>query len=182
MGAGSIHRIVGDALGRSLAKHYDDLIVAATTADLIDDGSPHRRRVPPFWALGDKVCLSKLKSPEPIGETHAVVAGMPPVVVFCTASDEAVAANAQPTALGLFREAEGLWTFLPSLGDDLRHDLIRVLGGLAALEAQCEGEHESAAALLGRTPGIDPLLPFKICPMNGREARESGPPLNEGVA
>jgi uncharacterized protein YbjT (DUF2867 family) len=32
------------------------------------------------------------------------------------------------------------------------------------------GTHRSA----GQTVGIDPLLPFKIDPMNGREARESG--------
>jgi len=55
----------------------------------------------------------KLKSPDPIGETHAVVARLRSVVFFCTASDEAVAANAQSTALGLFRKAEGRSTISP---------------------------------------------------------------------
>jgi hypothetical protein len=35
---------------------------------------------------------------------------MRPVVVFGTASDEVVAANAQSTAIGRFREAESLST------------------------------------------------------------------------
>ncbi len=47
-----------------------------------------------------------------------MLAGMRPVleageVVFCTTSDEALAAAAQPAAQGLFREAEGLSLILP---------------------------------------------------------------------
>jgi hypothetical protein len=36
--------------------------------------------------------------------------------------------------------------------------------------------------IVGRQVGVDPLLPFKIGPMNGREARESGLRLKAWVA
>ena len=63
--------------------------------------------------------MPQIEPPEkPVGDALAVVAGMQPVLepgdlVFCTTSDEVVAAEARPSALGLFSEAEGLSLILP---------------------------------------------------------------------
>jgi uncharacterized protein len=69
--------------------------------------------------VGEEESVLKSKAQEPVGEARAMVAEMGPVlepgeVVFCTTADEALATEeARASALGLFRESEGVSLILP---------------------------------------------------------------------
>ncbi len=77
------------------------------------DGADRIARAQPgFGKLGSE------GMPRPVRQTRQMLALMNPLldvdeVVFCTTADEALAATAQPLALGAFREAEGVSLILP---------------------------------------------------------------------
>jgi hypothetical protein len=152
-----------------------------------DGAAPTTRSA--VWAIGDKVCSSRLKSPKPIGETHAVVMGLRQVAVFCTASDKAVTANAQSTALVLFRDAEGLsaiphrrcsrrpkFRHRPSHEADtirsLRRDEWDRLGKIAVFQGTRPLRPERASRTKLRTHQFDPLPPFPISPVRADNTRK----------
>ena len=67
-----------------------------------------RRRVPPILARRRQGAFVKVEVARSNRRDPRCGCGVRPVVVFCTTSDKAVAANPRSTALGLFREVEGL--------------------------------------------------------------------------